>query len=304
MSDEKVFGFRLEAARSKVRYGRAVLTVQRSGAIIFTPIAEKLEEYRQGRMTAEDVAWTFVRTRVIGHSPSFDWDRADIDKLLPAVTAVSEDPKLEATSPAELVSDLEALERKDLEELDADRRRFSELSAFLPAMEGLSEPTRNAVTLSREDGSKFSDATGDWRQLEKQALGLFRPETVADPISFQTAIATILDSGPFATLATASGVTLSARMPAEVWPELETLISEVEDSTFAAVIRHGMEALEQSEARSPEVAINELLEAIASLQMALGQMGDSTQKQIAVGVIGGLITLLIQAVLAKAGIKL
>jgi hypothetical protein len=247
MPEEKVFGFRLEAARSKVRYGRAVLIVQRSGVVVFTPVTEKLEEHRRGRAAAEDVAWTFARTRVVEQSPSFDWAGAEIHKMLPLVTAVTEDPQIEARTPAALVPELEALEEKELKELDADRRRFAELSAVLPEMSelDLSELTSSGVTLSRKDGSNVSDATGDWRQIEKQIQLLFRPENIADPIRFFEVTKAMLDSERFARLSTATGFTFSATLPAEVWPELEALIKQVEDPTFVAVIRHGMEALEK-----------------------------------------------------------
>jgi len=303
---EKVFGFRLEAARTKIRYGRAVLTVQRSGAVIFTPIAEMLEVYRQGRAAIDDVAWAFLKTRVVAHSPSFDWSNADIDRLLPRVTAVCRDPRIEAASPAALVPELEELLQRDLEELDADRRRFAEVRTILPGMSelDLSELSTGKVKLSREDGSRVSDATQDWRQIERSIQGLFRAETVLDPTAFYEAIAKLLDSDSFATLSTATGFTFSATMPAEVWPELEMLISQVDDPTLAAVIRHGMEALEKAETISPELALKELTEAITSLQTAVEKIGDSPQKTILLGVAGGLITLLLQAALAKAGVKL
>lgn len=71
MTKDKTFAFRVHALRSKVRYERAVLTVQHWGAVLFTPVADALEEHRQGRASADDVAWTFVKTRVIEHTPTF-----------------------------------------------------------------------------------------------------------------------------------------------------------------------------------------------------------------------------------------
>lgn len=306
MFEEKVFGFRLRAERSKVRYGRAVLTVQRSGVVVFTPAATTLREYREGKASADDVAWTWVKGRVVEHSPTFNWAGADIEKLLPRITAVTDDPKIDATTPAELVPELESLAADDLKELDHDRQRFRELNQLWPGFSemDLSQLMESGVILTREDGPKISDATADWRLIETLIQGLLKSETIADKDSFYRAIEEMLESEPFSRLSTATGISFEATLPDNSWSELESLAKQVEDPTLLAVIRHGMETLGTSEMVSPEATIKELTETIASLQSAVEEMGDSPQKAILLGVMSGLITVLIQAALARFGVRL
>ena len=96
-------GFAVET----VRYGRARLTVARS-----TPprdlvgLAEAVEEYRRGEARATSVAAAFLRQRVVDHSPSFEWSSAQLTQLIPIVCALSDEPKLHASTPAELADEL------------------------------------------------------------------------------------------------------------------------------------------------------------------------------------------------------
>jgi hypothetical protein len=110
-------------------------------------------------------------------------------------------------------------------------------------------------------------------------------------------------SDPFAKPGTATGFTFSATIWIEFPPELEVLIGQADDLTVAAVIGHGMEP-ERSGGLPAEAAVREVMEAIASLQKAVERMGSSPRKAIFLGVTSSLITLLIQALLAKLGIKL
>jgi hypothetical protein len=104
-----------EMRQTKVRYGRANLIVYRWGQIALTPIAEALDRWRNGSGSEEDVARAYVRARVASYTPSFSWDDAQIDKLVPRITAVSREPRIKATTPAELAPELDALERKERE---------------------------------------------------------------------------------------------------------------------------------------------------------------------------------------------
>jgi hypothetical protein len=96
-------GFAVET----VRYGRARLTVARS-----TPprdlvgLGEVVEAYGRGQARATSVAAAFLRQRVVDHSPSFDWRSARLMELLPIVCALSDEPKLHASTPAELADEL------------------------------------------------------------------------------------------------------------------------------------------------------------------------------------------------------
>jgi hypothetical protein len=308
VTKDKTFAFRVHALRSKVRYERAVLTVQHWGAVLFTPIADALEAYREEKASADDVAWAFVKTRVIEHTATFNWDRADIGKLLPRITAVTDDPKIEATTPVELVSELEDIEKRELEELDQDRERFRHLSELWPGMFDpdldLGELMSGGIELSREDGTRVSDATSDWRELEGTMRALFQPETVVDNASFFKATEAMINSDAFSKLRTATGLGFSATVPEEAWPELEALIEQIDYPEFTAAVKDGMQTLERADGLSPDALLNELQSTIASLEKTIQQAKDSPQKTILILVAGNLLTLLTQAVLAKLGVKI
>ncbi|HEX6154305.1 MAG TPA: hypothetical protein VFZ19_12360 [Solirubrobacterales bacterium] len=102
-------------ATSKVRYGRANLTVEQWVSVHATRVERALKAHRAGTVSAEDVAWAFVREQVTAHTSSFDWDDADLDRLLPRIIAVAKVPKLKAKSAAELVPELEEIEVKERE---------------------------------------------------------------------------------------------------------------------------------------------------------------------------------------------
>lgn len=113
-------------ATSKVRYDRANLTVEQWVSIHGTPVEQALRDHRQGRASAEDVAWSFVKEQVTHQTPSFHWDEAELDRLLPRIIAVVQVPKLKAKSADELVSELEEVgerERERWERLNETIRR-------------------------------------------------------------------------------------------------------------------------------------------------------------------------------------
>jgi hypothetical protein len=132
------------ARTAKVRYGRATLTVLRSDAVFLTPVAEALAGHDGGELSAEDVAAIFLAQREVEHSPTFDWDRVDLARLLPRVTAVSERPEIEATNPEELVLELKALEERE-------QLRFERTAkAAKEALPGISRITLMMVDRNRE----------------------------------------------------------------------------------------------------------------------------------------------------------
>ena len=95
------------AAAVRVRYGRASLTVARSGPVGESgALAEVLDAYERGEARPASVARAFLRERVIEHSPSFEWRSVKLAELIPAVTAVSSDPELRAQTPKELADEL------------------------------------------------------------------------------------------------------------------------------------------------------------------------------------------------------
>jgi hypothetical protein len=117
-----------EGMRTKVRYGRATLTVDRAVAVVGTPIGEALAAHRRGEIDAEEVARRFLREQAVSHSPTFDWGSAKLDKLLPRVTAVTREPDLKAQTPDELVAELkkvEADEKAAMKRLSEQIRKYT-----------------------------------------------------------------------------------------------------------------------------------------------------------------------------------
>jgi hypothetical protein len=70
---------------TRVRYGRATLTIAQSGGILMSELGEGVDAYERGQLTAEKLCKRFARTRVKEHSPSFSWDDADPERVLKLV---------------------------------------------------------------------------------------------------------------------------------------------------------------------------------------------------------------------------
>lgn len=102
-------------ATKKVRYGRANLTVEQWVSVLGTRTELALNAHRQKKANAEDVAWAFVKEQVTGHTPSFNWDEANLVRLLPRIIAVAKVPKLKAQSVEDLIPELEEIEAKERE---------------------------------------------------------------------------------------------------------------------------------------------------------------------------------------------
>jgi hypothetical protein len=103
------------AGKVKVRYKRANLTVDQLASVYGTQVEAALVEQREGRGSAEQVAWAFLKEQVLGQTPSFDWADAELGVLLPRVAAIVTEPKIQARTPEDLVPELEALEKEERE---------------------------------------------------------------------------------------------------------------------------------------------------------------------------------------------
>jgi hypothetical protein len=95
----------------RVRYGRSRLTVAPSGPLDRDDaLGRALDSYERGEpRAAAAVARAYLRDRITDHSPSFSWRGAKISELIPLVTGVSADPRIEAESSRELADALLAL---------------------------------------------------------------------------------------------------------------------------------------------------------------------------------------------------
>jgi hypothetical protein len=113
-------------ATCKKRYGQASLTINRWGGFGRLAgegaLAEAINNYREGKATAEDVAWAFVRARITSHSPTFSWKGADLGRLITLVAECSEDPHFEAREPEALAAELIRAQDEEIERL----RKFGE----------------------------------------------------------------------------------------------------------------------------------------------------------------------------------
>jgi hypothetical protein len=155
------------AGKVKVRYKRANLTVDQLVSVYGTQVEAALVEQREGRGSAEQVAWAFLKEQVIRQTSSFDWADAELEVLLPRVAAVVTEPKFKARTPEDLVPELEVLEREERErwkEISAQMRKQiptiskSVLKGFagLDKLPVISEDMRRQITAS----SQITDAIG------------------------------------------------------------------------------------------------------------------------------------------------
>jgi|GEM_PF-2320584 len=165
---------RLQAARkAKIRYGRATLTIERSDSVLMTPLTQALRAHREGEMTEEDVAWVFVKERVIEHSPTFSWEGVELAKLLPRVVAVTTEPEIKADIPSKLVAELEAIEAREKEEWERARKRMKQ------AIPGVSQDLLKSINRSNEIARAmrpaYLDAFKAIRPKQMEALKAIQP---------------------------------------------------------------------------------------------------------------------------------
>lgn len=135
-------------ATEKIRYGRAVLTVERWVSVRATRIERALKAYRRNEATPDDVAWAFVKEQVFSHTPSFKWSDADLDRLLPRVIAVSSEPKLKARTPVELIPELEKIEKREREHWEKINKQMRALVA--PKIPGLTSTIADAIRIQSQ----------------------------------------------------------------------------------------------------------------------------------------------------------
>jgi hypothetical protein len=102
---------------SRVRYGRAVLTIARDGNLVGGALGKAIVEYEQGSAEAKEVAQQFARARVLKHTPSFVWDEADTERVLRLVVKASDRPRFKSADPDHVASKLALEAQKEAEDL-------------------------------------------------------------------------------------------------------------------------------------------------------------------------------------------
>jgi hypothetical protein len=151
-----------ESARCKRRYGRATLTILRSGGldelIGRSEVAQTIDAFRSGEATSEDVTWAFVRGRVESHSPSFTWKTADLKKVIALVAGCSETPKLTATEPDELATALLRAQEDQREQLSETFKAISRSIAGTAGLMAHTAALRSLSVFTREQGQAVRKA--------------------------------------------------------------------------------------------------------------------------------------------------
>jgi hypothetical protein len=112
----------------KKRYGRAMLTILRSGGLgLFGDqrLGQELAAFRTGKVSAEDVAWAFVRSRVESHSASFHFKDAELERLIGLVTYCSKSPHFKAKTAEELADELVRAQDEGREQMKQLSEQFA-----------------------------------------------------------------------------------------------------------------------------------------------------------------------------------
>src|ERR1700761_6267509 len=118
-----IFQNLLEGLQPGVRYGRARLTVSRFGGLTDGDLGAAIRNFEEGKISAEELAWSFVRYRMVKHTPSFDWGHADLSRLLDRIVGVSIDPSFESSEPEEVARSLVVGAKADREARERMRKR-------------------------------------------------------------------------------------------------------------------------------------------------------------------------------------
>lgn len=112
-----------EARKIRVCYGRAFLTVTRFGGLSSGELEGCLAAYEDGDIDAEAVCWTFVRERVIDHTPSFDWEDVELPLLVDRVVGVSTIPEFSSSEIEDVAAALVEAAREERDAAERARKR-------------------------------------------------------------------------------------------------------------------------------------------------------------------------------------
>jgi hypothetical protein len=157
---------------TRVRYGRATLTIAQSGGVLMSELGEGIDAYKKGELTAEKLCERFARTRVKEHSPSFSWDDADPERVLKLVVETSETPRFDSVQPQHVADRLVAWAGEEREALNASLKQFG---AALRAPVKINEVLRVSRMPGLQDSLKRMQDAGNLRKrlgLDPNALGL------------------------------------------------------------------------------------------------------------------------------------
>jgi hypothetical protein len=193
-----------EARQITIRHGRARLTVLRSGELTEGDVEPAISRFERGEIDAETLAWIFVRNRVVKHTPSFNWDDAELALLLDRIVAVTTEPSFVGSSAEEVAATLVAGARKEREALarmKADSQRWGRsMNARLGLGQGL-RPILDSVqhTLGLQYGTamKTQGVLGLSAKFGDPALRFDTPGLARASEIARTAFGSVEGSGKF-----------------------------------------------------------------------------------------------------------
>jgi hypothetical protein len=304
------------AGQVTVRYGRATLTVQRYGSVYLTPLQDELQAHRRGERSEQDVAWAFIKSRVVTQSPTFDWAQVELDKLLPRVTAITKDPEIKAQDPGKLVAELETIEKEEKEQwAETSKRMKRHLAGFTGELfKGINNVSRPAALARPNYLDTFKALTPKTTVLDSMRIDVEQMQKVLIP---QVNLATLginqvaLDG--FRSLASqnltknflASSQILAAN---KTWMDLAQQVSaaakEVEAQDIAETVEEAADEAAKEPAALDLTAVTDRLDILIEEQKRAAD-GDSAARQIVIGVAIILISSLLAFILAtKFGVQL
>ncbi|GIK83207.1 MAG: hypothetical protein BroJett024_43120 [Alphaproteobacteria bacterium] len=85
-----------EVRTTRFRYGRATLTIARSGNFLGGKLRSDIDAFERDELSAPELCAALVRDRIRRYWPSFSFDEADPLRLLALVT---ESPKTPSSTP-------------------------------------------------------------------------------------------------------------------------------------------------------------------------------------------------------------
>jgi hypothetical protein len=171
-----------EAQRIDIRHGRARLTVFRFGGFTEGDLGLAIKCFEKGELDAEALAWVFVRSRVVRHTPSFSWDDAELPLLLDRVVGVSTEPVFEVSSPedvAEILVEGARVERETHERMRKNMaglgRKISDQYDLASSLRPILDCMQHTLGTRYATDTKFHGILGTNPKLAESMLGKQRP---------------------------------------------------------------------------------------------------------------------------------
>lgn len=265
------------------RHGRATLTISRAGRLgDHVDLAEPIEAYRDGRLSAGDLACAFVRARVEKHSPTFSWENADRDRLTRLVVDCSEEPKFESAEPEAVAQTIVAAHDKEKEQLREIAQMFSRsfantlnLKSFLPPTYlGWADQQRRTF-----DSIQQMLGAGQLTEITKQFAGLSHAIGVAQQTSALGAAGQLAKQMQEQRMAAARGLALRGPMLNAAFDLRQTPLRELSGS-----LERTMDALQIRPLKLPpqaflnrEVTVAEVLGAAEEAADVMAEHGADEQ---------------------------